>query len=143
MDDSLGRSNVKVRIGDKELTLHYNMASIYWLTHEYKKDIREIFSAFTDSSPMDDNFMKLICDVVYAGLYEPGDDGADTSGWSPFGILKIISFDDIPDVMKAVAKAIEASQPKAAKNVPTRAPSKKGAEKAGTGTTSIPQEGQS
>lgn len=143
MDDSLGKSNVKVKIGDKELTLHYNMASIYWLTHEYKKDIREIFSAFTDASPMDDNFMKLICDVVYAGLYQPGNDGEDTSGWTPWGILGIISFEDIPDVMRAVSKAIEASQPKAAKNVPTRAPSKKGATKDGTGITSIPQEDQS
>ena len=135
-DDSIGRKFTKITLNGTVLELHYGIASIYYLTKKYNKDIREIFSVFTDSSPIDSNFFGLLSDVIYAGLFRPDADGNDTSGHSSFEIMSMMDIDDIPAVMQAVGAAIEASQPKVKATDPTSAPKKGAKAQSGTGTTS-------
>jgi hypothetical protein len=139
METALGREPTTLKLGDKDVELHYGMASFFFLSTKYGGDIREIFGIFKPDSPVDAAFIQRLTDIIYAGLWTPDDDGIDTSSWSTFKVMQLLRMDQIPQITAVVQAALAAAMPKAGPTKPAKAPAKK----AGTGITSTPQDGSS
>ena len=142
--DALKRNTVKLTLGDVEVNIHYGMASLYYLSQKYGQDIREVFGFLsTASTKMDSDFIKRLSDIVYAGLWEPDDEGEDTSGWSTFKVMTSLDMSNIPEIMAAVTTAVQASLPNEDDVNPPKG-AKAPRKKAGIGdTSSPPQEAKS
>lgn len=106
---------VTVELGGENVVLNYSMASLHYLTSKYPDLPTFLKKASGDGRPgterITQEFVDAICDFIYAGIYQPGDDGNDTSGWSVFKVMRNIGMQDLNRLAESAWAAFNRGAP--------------------------------
>lgn len=106
---------VSIKIGREEVSLSYTVASLHYLTTKYE-DLPGFLKQVggngkTGIDRVNPEFLGAVADFIYAGLYQPDDNGVDTSGWSAFKIMRMFKLTELTVILDSAWRAFNGGAP--------------------------------